>query len=650
MLDKLFLAFLAILAPAALAADIEQQRAVFLQAEQALNQGYPEVARQKLDGLAGYPLQPYLLSRILSAAPATSGEIPAFLESHGGTRYAEPLRKKWLDRLAQRESWAEYVRYYRDTDNTQARCHFYRALHELGRLPEAYAGAARLWATGEALPAACDPLLAAWQATPEFTEEQVWQRFGAALDKNRVDLASALRPLVPDLRQNLADLWIEVHNNPQRVEQCLSGAPNEPLYGRIFAHGIDRLAAQDPLRAQSLWNLRRSEFRISPDEQARIDRRLGLALATGRYPEATAYLGTLAEGAGDGQTRVWRVRSALWKEDWPGALIALGQLAPGERNQAAWRYWRARSLESLDEDEEAAGIYRQLAGEREFYGFIAADRVGRDYGLSFPTEAMEEAELQRLAESGPFGAVREFRALNRPGEAQKEWMHAIEALPRRDLALAAHLAERWGWHRLAILTATKAGLRDDLSLRFPLAYSQPVTEQARERQIDPAVVYGLIRRESAFDPSAKSPAGALGLMQLMPATGETVARRLNEAWQSERSLLDPGLNVRYGTAYLRGLVDRFGGHLALAAAGYNAGPGRAERWRPLARTVPADVWIEAIPFNETRQYVSAVLSYAAIYRQRLGSAVRISDFLPEIAPGNQAETRPDRPMPVAVCR
>jgi soluble lytic murein transglycosylase len=652
MLDKVLFLMLAGVFSAGAAADLEQQRALFVQAEQALNQGRTAEARRLAEGLPDYPLQPYLRARILSVDPGAADEIPAFLERYGQTRHAAPLRRKWLDILAQRESWNDFVHYYRDTDSKlETRCHYYWALHELGRQPEAYAGAERLWAAGEPAPAACDRLLAAWRATPGFTVDQVWKRFGAALDKNRVELASGLGNLLPEQYRVVAEFWLKVHEHPERVADCASWDRNEPVHGRIFAHGIVRLAAREPLRALGLWNLRRGEFSIEREEQARVDRRLGLALAAGRHPEAGAQFGALAKEAADGEVRASRVRSALWRQDWPEALVALEQLDPAERQQTAWRYWRARALEALDETDEATGIYRQLAETREFYGFAAADRLGRDYALSFTTLPVAEAELASLAESEALWSVREFRALNRPGEAQKEWLHLIQDLPRRDLAVAAHLAERWDWHRLAILTATKAGQWDDLALRFPLAYSEPVMDYARERQLDPALVYGLIRRESAFDPSAKSPVGALGLMQLMPKTGEEVARRLNDTWRSERSLLDPSLNVRYGTAYFRGLLDRFGGHPALAAAAYNAGPGRVGRWLPTDGPRPADIWIEAIPLAETRQYVAAVLGHEAIYRRRLGDApLRISDLLLDIPPGTRAENRPDRPVPVPVCR
>ncbi|CAL1240768.1 transglycosylase SLT domain-containing protein [Candidatus Methylocalor cossyra] len=632
-------------------ATLERQRETFLQAERALAAGRPAEARRLVDALEDYPLRPYLWFEILDAVPDAEQEIPDFLARYGHTRYAPPLRAKWLKTLAQRGAWAEYVRAYRDTREVAAQCDYYFALHQLGRRGEAWVGAARLWDAGVADAPACDRLFAVFQASPAFTPEHLWNRLAAALTKNRLDLAVRLRDLVPPPDRAWAEFWLKVHGDPTWVERCDGWQPGQPLAARIFVYGIERLAAQDPLRSQLVWSVRRSEFGIPPSEQVRVDRRLALALATQRYPQALAYLGALPEPAVDARVRAWRVRGALLQRDWRAALEALDQLAATEQRQTQWRYWRARALDALGEGAAAAEIYRQLAEARDFYGFLAADRVGQAPALSFLPAEAKAADLERLANSEPLRAIQEFRALNRNEEARKEWLQAIQILPREDLALAARLAQSWGWNRLAILTLAKAERWDDLALRFPLAYASQVEEQARARRLDPAALFGLIRRESAFDPEARSPAGALGLMQLLPGTGEEVARMLAEPWQSARSLLIPEINLRYGAAYFRSLLDRFGSHLALAAAAYNAGPYRVDRWLPAEAAVPADVWIETIPVDETRQYVAAIVTYAAIYRERLGRPrVRISDLLPDIAPSDKAlAMKPDRPQPVQVC-
>lgn len=197
---------------------------------------------------------------------------------------------------------------------------------------------------------------------------------------------------------------------------------------------------------------------------------------------------------------------------------------------------------------------------------------------------------------------------------------------------AAKLAQYWQMNKLAAFTIAKAEYWQDLELRFPIAFSQEINTYAIKHNLDPAIVFGLIRQESVFDELAGSQVGARGLMQIMPSTGRQIARQLQESWLSDSVLYQPDTNVRYGTFYYKQLLDKFNGQVALAAAGYNAGPGRVKNWRP-DRPMAMDIWIETIPFNETRQYVSLVLSNALFYQHRMNRDVlRISDFMTDVQP------------------
>jgi soluble lytic murein transglycosylase len=358
----------------------------------------------------------------------------------------------------------------------------------------------------------------------------------------------------------------------------------------------------------------------------------------------------MPENEVDPQTRAWRVRTALLKQDWPGVLIALDAMNGTEQKQTQWRYWQARALEALGDRSSALKLYRLVAVERDFYAFAAADRLQQAYALSFEPLPLASGELQKLAGREPFLRVQEFQALNRTGEAYSEWLHTLKTLPHREVAIAAKLAQQWGWDRLAIITIAKAGEYDDLTVRYPLSYYEPVLRHAREQQVDAAQVYSLIRRESAFDANAKSSAGALGLMQIMPGTAQHIAQLLHEPGRPEIALLQPENNLRYGMVYFRHLLDQFGGHFALAAAAYNAGASRVERWLPATRPIPADIWVETIPYLETRQYVTAVLSYAIIYQGRLGSrSGGLGNLLADVPPGKKAEFKSDQALPVPVC-
>jgi len=649
---RLTLSALLLAASSAVDADapLEPLRQNFLRAEQALKEGRTAEAERLMAGLADYPLLPHLLYQKLARDLDNTPALEDFLARYGQTRQARLLRQRWLERLAEQGAWADYARHYQETESPKLQCGYYLALAKLGRSEEAFAGAAKLWPTGNALPAQCEPLFSLWQASPGFTPEHLWQRYALALRKDNVGLADRLQSLLPPVLRPQAEFWRRVHDQPRLALDCSAWNPREPMAGRIFAHAIDRLADDEPVLAQTAWALQQNRFGLDAEETARIDRRTALALAAQRQPQAGAYLLEIPGASADAQIRGWRVRAALARQDWPTVLAAIALLNPDEQNQAQWRYWRGRGLEALGERQGAAADYRLAAQERDFFGLNAADRIDAEYPLAASAPALAEGELSRLAGRPDFVVIAEWRALNRDGEVRSEWQQAIKTLDSHDLAVAAKLAEQWGINYLAINTAAKAGYWDDLPLRFPLGYAEQVAQAAQSQQVDPVLIYALVRRESAFDANAGSPVGARGLMQLMPATGEWVARRLGEAPPSAAALLEPARNLRYGAAYLRGLLERFGQQFAPAAAAYNAGPGRVERWLPQDRAMPADLWVETIPFSETRQYVAAVLSHAVIYQARLSPPWRrIGAFLPMVQPGLKAEVKADRPASVPFC-
>ena len=633
-----------------LSAPMEQQRSLFLLAEQAIKQGRSTEADGFMAELGDYPLYPQLLYQKLIMDLDNTPSVEAFLNHYGQTRQTIPLRQRWLERLATQGAWAKFAINYRETESTNLQCNYYLSLANLGRENEAFAGAEKLWPTANSLPDSCNRLFGLWQTSPSFTAGHVWKRYALALQAGKMPLADYLRNLLPQGLQSQAELWRQVQANPRLALSCSSLNPQEPTSGQIFAYAIDRLAADDPVLAQTAWVLHKDRFTIDAEETARIDRRTALALAGQRFDQAGAYLLDLPHGNADAQIRAWRVRTALSRQDWPGVFAAIGLLQPDEKKQAQWLYWKARALENLGDRLGAQKSYQQAAKERDYFGFNAADRIGVDYALSPMPTTIGEAELNQLAETPPFPAIRELLALHREGEARSEWFQAIKSLPPIQLPAAAKLAQVWGQDNLAINTVAKAGLSDDLTLRFPLGANTLVLQAAQSQAADPTMIYALVRRESAFDANAGSPAGARGLMQLMPSTGELMARHLGETLPTANALLEPERNLRYGIAYFKELLAKFGNHFALAATAYNAGPGRVERWLPVNQALPADLWVETIPISETRQYVAAVLAYAVIYQVRLGQPLRrIAEFLPNVPLGSKPAVRPERSVSVQFC-
>ncbi|RLA03373.1 MAG: lytic murein transglycosylase, partial [Gammaproteobacteria bacterium] len=279
-------------------------------------------------------------------------------------------------------------------------------------------------------------------------------------------------------------------------------------------------------------------------------------------------------------------------------------------------------------------IFTKLAKERSFYGYLSAEKLNKDYKMVNNPIVVAPKAYKRLKRQEQFRVVVELIAVNKVMEARRQWWYVISKLNKSDILMAAKYAEELKWKQVAIYTIAKAKYWDDVSVRFPLAYKSQVQKNAQIQQLNPAIIYGLIRRESAFNKTAQSPVGARGLMQIMPKTGQQIARELKEKWKTTNSLFNADTNVKYGSYYYKKLLNQFDGNYALAAAAYNAGPHRVKRWLPTDKPLAADIWVETIPFKETRGYVSAVLTYALIYQNKLKkSALTMKNLMREVFPG-----------------
>jgi soluble lytic murein transglycosylase len=615
-----------------LSSPLDRQRSDFLMAEKLIAERNDQALLNLSAGLQDYPLYPYLQYQWLKNNLHQTDKILAFLSAYKETRYAGLLKPKWLAYLANHERWLDFIQNYEVTGNSVLECQFYWAIYKTGNKQQALSNAKRLWVTGVSQPKECDPLFSALIVSSVFTPDLIWQRFELALKKDNLAVAEYLRRLMNKRDQNFADIWLQIHKNPALISKSGFLISNDNQTGRIFAHGIDRMAKTDLELAVNLWDTSKRNFKIDDPTVQRLERRLALAMGFNKNKNAYNRLNQLATV--DEEVREWKVRAALLEQNWQHVADALTGLKFEEREEPRWQYWLARSLNEAGNILQAQTVYTKLAADRSFYGFLAADTINKPYQLLNKPVSSGENELQALTSENDFKEIQELKFLNREKEAQQQWWFAVKKLPKARLMAAAKLAQQWQWDQVAIITLVKADYWDDLALRFPLNYLSQVQNNAYRQNLDPAIVFGLIRQESMLDKNAHSPVGAKGLMQLMPKTGKQIARDLNEQWQSENSLFNPDINIKYGSYYYRQLLNRFNGHFALATAAYNAGPGRVTNWLPIDKSVPADIWVETIPFRETRKYVTSVLSYAMIYQQRLQrNTLKIKNLMLDVLPG-----------------
>lgn len=616
------------------AADFRAQRLTFQEFEQALKQG----AKVPLDSLADYPLYPYLLYQNLihRFSQNPSREIHAFLEKYNDSPLAERLRNAWLHHLAKEQRWAMFLRDDQPTKDVALRCWRHQALLHTGQQEQTLRDIDKIWMSGTSLPEACDPLFEFWKAQGGFTPERLWQRFGLAIAKGEHRLARYLQRHMSGRDRISAELWFKIDNNPKLIQDIdtMRFAKSNPRLGEMLLYGLNRWSQRDSVSAAYALDVVKKRYTLPQQPLQELERKLALYLASRGHPDALQRLSALPASLVDTQVREWRIRIALQQDDWQATLRWLDQLTPEESNQLRWQYWRARALEASGHKQEAQRLYHQVARQRDYYGFLAADRSDVPYQFNDKPIAVSESELTTMQRLPGMQRSKELFLLERYWEARSEWHYAIQHLSQQDLLTAARLAHDWGWHSQAIVTLGRAGYWDDLALRFPLPHQDHVLTNARNKDIDPAWVYAIMRQESGFQSDAKSPAGALGLMQIMPTTGQRIARDLQLSLTNRYTLLQANTSIRFGAHYLRKNLDRFQNNLLLATAAYNAGPHRVAEWLPAQGKIEPDRWIETIPYFETRKYVQRIMEYTIIYAHRLGSSNSLQLSMKPILPSS----------------
>ncbi len=611
-------------------AQLAEMRKRFLQAEVAIGQGDEQDYKRLAAQLQDYILYPYLQYQWLRKHLGASRQIAHFLQQYGDTRYATLLKHRWLHHLGKKRHWKTFLKHYSGSSDTTLQCYLHRAQFNTGKKQQAMAGAKKLWVAGRSQPRACDPLFVQLKKTPAFDAELFWRRFDAAMQRGNIRLAKYVKSLMSPRDQSLAQLWLKLHRQPQHNLDALLRHSERPYAAAMFSHAIKRLARQDIDQAIELWEQNRQHFALSETDVQTVERKLAFRLAFNHDPRAFEWLGRLADA--DHVSRTWRVRMALAAQDWSRVIQAIEDLTAQERQSEKWQYWLARAYAETGRPQQADQLFTGLAGQRDFYGYLAADRLGLDYKLAdMPLQVTLQA-IDAVAQQKPFQVAFELMALDRPRQARQQWWFALRRIDREQIAAAAKLAQLWQWHDVAILTIAKVRYWDDIDLRFPLGFHNEIQANAMLHDVAPAILFGIIRRESVFNENARSPAGALGLMQLMPKTARHVARLLNERWQGTASLYEPERNLKYGAYYYRYLLNQFDGQFAVALAAYNAGPNRVKEWLP-DEAMPADIWIETIPFRETRNYVTSVLVYSMIYQQRVQAGdMQLSELVGDVQP------------------
>jgi len=606
---------------AATAESLSTARQQYGDAMKAIDKGQWTEYEQLRPGLEEYPLSIYLdyfqLSR--QARQVRPADARRFIRLSEDSPLPNRFLSVYLYRAGKDRRWNDFLAVApKEPNSVELKCYYFRAKLAQGDRLAAWEGAERLWVHGSSRPKVCDPLFDAWLKSGELSDEVVWARLLKAFDARETSLLQYVARKSSDELRPWSDRLLAVYRKPDRMRG--QPLPAEISYSRdIASHGLARLARYSPELALQYWRDYQAELSFDAEQVRHVEYAIARHSLLSETEANIAWLPGALRRLQDDKLVEIRLRWLLGERDWPGIEETLPLLSGQSREEGVWRYWQAVALEKRGEAERARTLFAALALERGYYSFLAADRLDKPYAFNHQPLVLDTAGTEPLLQLPALQRIGELHFHDEDNLAHSEWFKVLHDNdePQQQQQLA-QLAYQQGWHRMAIDAANRARAWDALDLRFPMPFQDTFERYGGVRQVPSTELMAIARRESAFFPAARSPVGARGLMQVMPATGKQVASSLGTSLTSA-DLYDVDRNVLLGSAYYRQMLDRFNGNRVFALAAYNAGPHRVDRWRNKpGDEVPVEVWIETIPYRETRNYVQAVLSYNVVFQYLMG--------------------------------
>jgi soluble lytic murein transglycosylase len=598
-----------------------QSDADFVAAKAAFDRGDLRQLDALAPALSGHVLARYveywqLKSRLDDATPEA---IQSFVTRYPDGPLADRLRVDWLKVLGKRGDWNRFALDYPPASGEDTELACYGAQYKSHRDgPVALVGAKSLWFTGSSTPDACEPVFAALLARGDLSWGDPRTRVPRAAAAGPARRAQAMAADLPPNDRIAARDLLAVDRDPLRSVAKGQFAWKTAAGRELALYALERAARKDAGEARAAWTKWRMHFDAADRNYGSL--RIAYHAARQLHPLANQWFNELPHVALTPDEQAWRVRAALRAGAWRDVKSAIEALPVNDQQEPAWRYWRARALAMGTGGDEARAIYASLAGSPTYYGLLAAEALGNTStlpGVVSTPLSTDDVALTAFGKRPDVIRAVKLARLDARLDAIREWNQAVRGMNDDALLLAAEYARRAGLYDRAIYTAERTASRHDFSLRYMTPFRTEFGNAARELGVDEELLYGIARQESRFAADIVSSAGAVGLMQLMPGTARWVAKQMTVVDYSPSRIADVDLNTKFGAFYFKYWQDRLGQLPALAAAAYNAGPGRAQAWRPATGALEGAIWVETIPFNETRDYVKRVLANTVVYAQAL---------------------------------
>ncbi|MFC3396746.1 murein transglycosylase [Brenneria rubrifaciens] len=609
-----------------LADSLDEQRQRYQQIKQAWDGNQLDTVAQLMPTLRNYPLYPYLEYRALTQdlTQVSAAQVRQFIATHPTLPPARNLNTSFVNELARRQDWQGLLAFSPQPPKpVSARCNFYYAQWATGQRQGVWDATREIWLTGRSLPSVCDKLFSAWQAAGEQSPLTTMERIRLAMDEGSTGLVNYLVKQLPADYKTIADALMKLQNEPNTLESFARSVGPTDFTRKVTLSAFSRVARQDIENARSMLPVIARLQKMSSTERQEMKETVAWRLmGNDATPEQALWRDGVVQHSASTSLIERRVRMALGSGDRQGLINWMARLPADALQKDEWRYWRASAMLDQGKRQEGEALLRDLMRERGFYPMAAAQRLNERYTPTIMTAVKPDRSLSQLPE---ITRVRELMFWQMDNLARSEWVGLVANSSKPQQEALARYAFEQRWADLSVQATIVGKLWDHLEERFPLAWNDEFRRATQDKGISQSYAMAIARQESAWNPKARSPVGASGLMQLMPATAQQTARMSNVAtYMNSSQLFDPQTNILLGTHYLEYVYQTFGRNRILASAAYNAGPSRVNTWlRNSSGRIDPVAFIESIPFSETRGYVKNVLAYDVFYRYFLHQPARV---------------------------
>lgn len=612
-------------------ATVQQQRQLFGKLYSKALAGQTQQVQQQRQALAGYAIEHYLDYALIQSQMNTLPEqaIADFKVKHPDSPLNKKLKSALLTAIGNQTLWSKYLQHHNGFDQGKKQCWYLNARIQTNQTQGIEPMIQTMWFSGLSAPDACNPAFKWWQDQGLITENLYLQRIKLAYESRNISLVEHLKNKLKN-----KPLWVDqaialIKNPEQALQQSIQWTPTAETQWLVFKTSL-WLAKKKPATLHAFWPQVKAVYGLSTGQENQVERQIALFAATDYEPFSIDAMKQLPDSMKDDQIKAWIVRYHLFNNDWAQVLHALKQMPKRQLDQARWQYWLARAEAKLGNKAQAKNIFTKLSSQTNYYGFLAADHMKLAYQLCQQPQASATPNYKP-----PASILRaiELHHVGLLSKARSEWNLGFRGMSKTEKQALANLVQQENWYAKSIAIMADLGQWDNYQLRYPIAHENIIRQHASGTKPMPQWVMAIIKQESAWTKDAVSHANAHGLMQLLPTTAKQLGNQLGINITQNNELHQAPLNIQLGVQYQKNLYQQFN-HPLLVAAAYNAGERKSLDWSQDFPVAP-DVWLETIPYKETRDYITKILSNVTIYDWLINQQPkRVSYWMPTL-PINQ---------------